>query len=102
VTNNGWMWRWGGGIRRAAAGAALVVLAVLALAGAARGEEGAPQTLNLWPIFDDRVDPLEKARVRSGVGPLIHSSRSLDGDVEEFGLRPLFFWRKDKAEQTSE
>lgn len=102
MTINGWRWRRGGGILRGAAGATLVVLAVLALAGAARGEEGAPSTLNLWPVFDDRMDPLEKARVRSGVGPLIHSSRSLDGDVEEFGLRPLFFWRGDKAEQTSE
>jgi len=101
VTTN-WQVRWGGGIRRGAAGVALVLLGVLALAGVALAEEDAPSTLNLWPFFDNRVDPLEKARVRSGVGPLIHSSRSLDGDAEERALRPLFFWRGEKTAQTSE
>jgi len=101
VTTN-WQVRRGGGISCGAAGVVLILLGVLALAGAGRAEEGASPALNLWPFFDSRVDLLEKARVRSGVGPLIHSSRSLDGDVEEFGLRPLFFWRGDQTEQTSE
>jgi hypothetical protein len=102
VTINWRVGRRGGGIGRRAAGVLLILLGILALAGAAPAEEDAPSALNLWPVFDGRVDPLEKARVRSGVGPLIHSSRSLDGDVEEFALRPLFFWRGDKAAQTSE
>ena len=101
MTTNGQVRR-GGGISCGAAGVVLILLGVLALAGAGRAEEGASPALNLWPFFDSRVDLLEKARVRSGVGPLIHSSRSLDGDVEEFGLRPLFFWRGDQTEQTSE
>jgi hypothetical protein len=72
------------------------------LAAVGHAGDGAPAPLNLWPVFDDRVDPLEKARVRSGLGPLLHWSRSLDGTVEEVGLRPLFFWRGDQAEDTSE
>jgi hypothetical protein len=80
---------------------ALAVCGVLGLPARGRAEE-APPPLNLWPLFDDRVDPLEKARVRSGAGPLVHSSRSLDGDVEEFAIRPLFFWRGEKAAEISE
>jgi hypothetical protein len=97
-----WQARRGGGIWRAAACAALILLGVAGPAGPGRAEAGAPRSLNLWPFFDDRVDPLEQARVRSGVGPLIHHGRSLDGDVEERGLRPLFFWRREKGAQTSE
>ena len=97
-----WQARRGGGIGRGAAGVALVLLGILALAGVALAEEDIRSALNLWPFFDNRVDPLEKARVRSGVGPLMHSSTSLSGDVEERALRPLFFWRGEKAAQTSE
>jgi hypothetical protein len=87
---------------RRIAGVALMALGLLAFAAAGRAAEGPPASRNLWPLFDDRVDPLEKARVRSGVGPLIHSSRSLDGDAEEFALRPLFFWRSERASGLSE
>lgn len=96
------MWRWARGIGRGVAGVALLALGVVVPAGAGHAGDEMPPALNFWPFFDDRVDPLEKARVRSGVGPLIHSSRSLDGDVEEIALRPLFFWRGEKAAQTSE
>lgn len=97
-----WRMRRGGGIWRAAAGAALILLGVVAPAGPGCAEEGQPLALNLWPFFDDRVDPLERARVRGGIGPLIHHSGSLDGDVEERALRPLFFWRGEKEAQISE
>lgn len=75
---------------------------MVACAAGAGAAESPPAPVNLWPVFDDRVDPLEKARVRSGVGPILHWSRSLDGSVEEFALRPLFFWRRDAAEDTLE
>ncbi len=102
MTSDLWVRRRGGGIRRGAAVTALILLGVLALAAAGRAEEDVPPPLNLWPLFDDRVDPLENARVRSGVGPLIHHSESLDGNVRERALHPLFFWRGDTAAQTSE
>jgi len=90
------------GIGRRARAIALILLGLVACAAAARAEETPPAPVNLWPAFDDRVDPLAKARVRSGVGPLFHWSRSLDGNVEEFAFRPLFFWRRDAAADTVE
>ena len=84
----------------AVAACCLVILAGIATARAA--EDGSSATVNLWPIFDDRVDPLEKSRVRSGAGPLVHSSRSLDGDVTEFAFRPFFFRREEQAAQRLE
>jgi hypothetical protein len=80
----------------------LILFGVLAFAGAGHTEEVPSGPVNLWPVFDDRVDPLEKARIRSGLGPLLHWIRSLDGSVEEFALRPLFFWRGEAAEDTTE
>jgi hypothetical protein len=91
-----------GDIGRWAAIVLLVLAGMLGLPAQGRAEDEAGPPLNLWPVFDVRTDPLERARVRTGVGPLVHSSRSLDGDIEEFALRPLFFWRGDKAARTSE
>jgi hypothetical protein len=78
-----------------AAGIVLIALGFLALAAASAAEEGATRPLNLWPLYDDREDPLDRARVRSGLGPLLMSSRSTDGEVSQFAFRPLFFWREE-------
>jgi hypothetical protein len=102
VTIAGVRQRGSGGIGRWLAGVVFALAGLAALPAARAAEEAPSQPLNLWPAYDDRVDPVERARVRSGVGPLIHSSRSTDGDVTEFALRPIFFWREEQAGQRLE
>ncbi len=70
--------------------------------GCAGADDQTPQSVNLWPVYDERVDPLDRARDQSGLGPVLWSSRSLDGEVREFGVRPFFFWREEKADQKLE
>ena len=53
---------------------------------------------NLWPLYDERDDPVERVHLRSGLGPLLAFGRSPDNAVEIVALRPLFFWREDKPE----
>jgi hypothetical protein len=86
-----------GGLGRWVAVVALLMLGIPGLPVEGRADADTHLPRNFWPVFDDRVDPLERARVRTGVGPLIHSGRSLDGEVEEFAIRPLFFRRTEKA-----
>ena len=57
---------------------------------------------NLWPLYDERDDPVERMHLRSGLGPLVVSGRSAQGAVEIAALRPLFFWREDKSEKRLE
>jgi hypothetical protein len=64
-------------------------------------EPPAAGALNLWPIYDDRDDPVDRMHVQSGVGPLLTFSRSPDSAAESTALRPLFHWRTDiQPEQT--
>jgi hypothetical protein len=89
---------WGG-----LAGLALALWLVLpseALAadplGSVGGDGDAPgRSLNLWPVYDERDDPVDRMHVRSGLGPLLTRSQSPDSAVETAGLRPLFHWTKD-------
>jgi hypothetical protein len=94
--------RWGGSIGRCALVIGLILVASLGLPAGGRAEDDPPGTLNLWPIYDDRVDPLDRARDRSGLGPVLWSSRSLDGDIKEYAVRPLFFWREEVANRKLE
>ena len=95
-------WRRQGGAARVAVGVALAVLVLLALATGGRAEDRTSEPLNLWPVYDEREDPLERAHVRSGVGPLLMSSHSTEGEVSEFAFRPFFFWREEQASQRLE
>ena len=54
-------------------------------------------TWNLWPLYDERDDPVDRMHVQSGLGPLLTFSRSSDSTVETAGFRPFFHWRKDTA-----
>ncbi len=62
------------------------------------GDAGArARTWNLWPVYDERDDPVDRTHVQSGLGPLLTFSRSPDSAVETAGFRPFFHWRKDTA-----
>jgi hypothetical protein len=62
-------------------------------------DEAGPKTRdwNLWPLYDERDDPVEGMHVRSGLGPLLTFSRSPDSTVKTASFRPFFHWRKDTA-----
>ena len=51
---------------------------------------------NLWPLYDERDDPVDRMHVQSGLGPFLEFARSPDDAVREFSLRPLFRWRQDR------
>jgi hypothetical protein len=53
--------------------------------------------LNLWPIYQQRIDPVDPARVRSGLGPLVEAERELEAPVRSFAVRPLVFWLHDRT-----
>jgi len=94
--------RRGGGIGRWALIIGLILAASFALPARGRAEDDHPTALNLWPVYDERVDPLDGARDQSGLGPMLWSSRSPDGDTREYALRPLFFWREEMASRKLE
>lgn len=71
----------------------LAAAVVCLLATAARAGE-AP--LNLWPVFDDRVDPVAEERVTRALGPLVEYREGVDQPVESVALRPLFHWQRDR------
>ncbi len=54
------------------------------------------RTLNLWPVYDERNDPVERTHTQGGLGPVIESQRALDGSTENFALRPLFHRHEDR------
>ncbi len=76
------------------------------LAGRAAGAvaaEAEPASLNLWPVYQDRVDAVEQAHVREGLGPFVESQRALDGSTEYFALRPLFHrWKEHRPLEETE
>ncbi len=51
---------------------------------------------NLWPLYDEREDPVDRMHVQSGLGPFLEFARSPDDAVREFSIRPLFHWRRDR------
>jgi len=89
-----WAWRQG------AAGLVFVPCLLLGLMAApAAGEEVAAaerSPLNLWPFYQNRVDPVERADVREGLAPLVESQRAVDGSTQDFALRPLFHQRAER------
>jgi len=52
-------------------------------------------SLNVWPLYDERDDPVDRRHVQSGLGPLLESSRSPDSTVGTAAFRPLFHWQKE-------
>lgn len=87
---------------RAGAWGFVFALCVLLASGAQAAESAeaaeADRTgggLNLWPVYDERDDPVDGMHVRSGLGPLVASSQSADSAVGTAALRPFFHWRKD-------
>jgi hypothetical protein len=51
--------------------------------------------INVWPVYDERDDPVDRMHVQSGLGPLLAFGRSPNDVVENRAFRPLFYWRKD-------
>jgi hypothetical protein len=88
---------WGGkasaGIRPGAAFFLLLLCGLVLAGGPARADE---TPLNLWPLYDDRVDPVEDAHTRSGLGPIVGWERHLDQPITDVAVRPLFHWRRDE------
>lgn len=66
-------------------------------AGPTESPSAGGSALNLWPVYGQRDDPVERAHVREGLGPLVESQRAVDGSLEEFALRPLFHRREEPA-----
>jgi hypothetical protein len=78
------------------AAAGCLLLGLLAVPAAGEEVAGAePAPLNLWPVYQDRVDAVDRAKVQEGLGPFVASQRALDGSSEDFALRP-FFHRQDE------
>ena len=61
---------------------------------ATRGPGG--RTLNLWPVYEERDDPVDRTHVQGGLGPVVESQRALDGSTEDFAIRPLFHLSKER------
>ena len=53
------------------------------------------EPINLWPFYDQRYDPVDRAVVTSGLGPIIFSSRAVDGSLQQRAVRPFYHWRHD-------
>jgi hypothetical protein len=60
------------------------------------------RTLNLWPFYDQRDDPVDRVHVQSGLGPLLTFSRSPNANVENRAFRPFFHWNKDTQPERQE
>jgi hypothetical protein len=58
---------------------------------------GADRPLNLWPVYQERVDPVDDAHVRSGLGPIVEAERDLDEPVRGLAVRPLLYHLRDQT-----
>jgi hypothetical protein len=69
-----------------------------AFAGEAPGvaPEIPARALNLWPFYDERFDPVDRAVTRSGLGPFFFASRALDGSVAQRAFRPVYHWQYER------
>ena len=94
---------WRQGLRRGG-GWGLLFLLWLLLASSAHAADpvGPPDAagsggggINVWPVYDERDDPVDRMHVQSGLGPLLAFGRSPNDVVENRAFRPLFYWRKD-------
>ena len=80
-------------------GLALLLVFASAVRAADSGEQtegAAAGSLNLWPVYEERDDPVDRAHVQSGLGPIVESQRALDGSTEDFAIRPLFHLSKER------
>ena len=53
------------------------------------------QPINLWPFYDHRYDPVDRAVVTGGLGPILFTSRAVDGSLEQRAVRPFYHWQHD-------
>ncbi len=83
-------------------GVVMLVMFGVVIPGLCLAAEEPLTSVNLWPVYDQRLDGVEKAETRSSLGPFFTSSQSTDGTVDELGIRPLFFRREDRAAQSLE
>jgi len=84
---------------RGHAGAVILLLTCVLPALPAAGGE-AP--LNLWPLYDDRIDPVDESRVQSGLGPILELQRDVDEPVRSLAVRPLLYRLEDRREDQEE
>jgi hypothetical protein len=73
------------------ASAAVLGLALGLLLAPGAGAAG----FSLWPIYDERDDPVDRVHIRQGLGPILAAERSPDTAAREMAVRPLFRWRED-------
>ncbi len=69
-----------------------VISMIFGLPGCAKTQAG---SLNLWPFYDQRVDPIDGRRERTILGPLIFMREGKDD--KEKGIRPFYSTREDLA-----
>ncbi len=53
------------------------------------------EPINLWPLYDARYDPVDRAEVRSGLGPLFYSARPQDGTWADLAVRPFYYRHRE-------
>jgi len=53
------------------------------------------EAINLWPFYDSRYDPVDRAITTAGLGPVFAWFRAVDGSVEQEAVRPFYHWRRD-------
>ncbi|HEU5393461.1 MAG TPA: hypothetical protein VFV36_01535, partial [Candidatus Methylomirabilis sp.] len=53
------------------------------------------EAINLWPFYDSRYDPVDRAITHGGLGPVFASFRAVDGSVEQRAFRPFYHWRRE-------
>lgn len=53
------------------------------------------EAINLWPFYDSRYDPVDRAITKGGLGPVFASFRAVDGSVEQEAVRPFYHWRRE-------
>lgn len=76
--------------------ALLLMVPPLALAGDPGDASGERDPINIWPFYDERDDPVDRVHVRSGLGPLLESSRALDGSTQDLAIRPLYHRHEER------
>jgi hypothetical protein len=78
------------------------LLPSVAGAGDAGGSAGGRAAVNLWPLYDERDDPVDQAHTRGGLGPILGFARAHDDSTIDLAFRPLFHRHEEKRLQRLE